>query len=361
MKRILVIHAGEGGDITSHTFMGHSLSVQRVGCGGDPERARALIAEYDGRADAIALEGLPATLELGAARRPHELGATLAPVARQAIVVDGSGIRAGLERWGVILADRAQPGIFAQKRALMVPGLNHNGLAQALGRRVSDLRYADPIVYFNLPALPLVGSRGTLEQAAGPTLDQLKDAAFDRLYPLSGGPIEPRDAGAFEWADILAGDIGAIRRYAPAELKRKTVVVEWATEEDLADLRERGVNIAITMMPALDGKGELGRWSAATIEAIMVALRSDPDAPLSEDTYLDLMADLDWTPAVRYLQPGEAGINRFAFVIHPLSIKFIHNDKRFRWTKVLPDDLVESFSARMPPMYISRITGGVSP
>ena len=93
----------------------------------------------------------------------------------------------------------------------------------------------------------------------------------------------------------------------------------------------------------------------------MAALRPDPAAPLSEDTYLDLMANLDWTPAVRYLQPGEAGINRFAFVIHPLSIKFIHNDKRFRWTKVLPDGLVESFSALIPPMYLSRITGGVSP
>jgi predicted amino acid dehydrogenase len=361
MKKILVIHTGEGGDISAYSFMGENLTLQRVGCGGDPERARGLIQENDGQVDAIALEGMPATLELGAARRPHELGATLAPVAQQTLVVDGSGIRAGLERWGVILADRAQPGIFAQKHVLMVPGLNHNGLAQALERRASDLRYADPIVYFNLPAVPLVGSRTTLDQAAGPTLDQLKDAAFDRLQPVSGGPTEPRDSGAFDWADILAGDIGVIRRHAPAQLKRKTVVVESATEEDLADLRERGVNIVVTMMPALDGRGELGRWSAAVIEAIMVALRANPDTPLSEDTYLDLMADLDWTPAIRYLQPGEAGINRFAFVIHPLSIKFIHNDKRFRWTKALPDDMVESFSARIPPMYLSRITGGVSP
>ena len=361
MKKILVIHAGEGSDAATYSFMGHDLSVQRFGCGGAAERARALIEEYSDQVDAIALDGMPATLELGAARRAHEVGATLAMVARPTAVVDGSGIRAGLERWGVILADRAEPGIFAQKRVLMVPGLNHNGLAGALGRRAADLRYADPIVYFNLPALPLVGSRGTLDQAAGPTLDQLKDAAFDRLYPSAYGPAEPRDAGAFDWADILAGDIGAIRRHAPADLKHKTVVIEWASEDDLADLRARGVNIVVTMMPALDGRGELGRWSAAVIEAVMAALRPDQTAPLSEDTYLDLMADLDWTPAVRYLQPGEAEVNRFAFVIHPLSIKFIHNDKRFRWTKVLPDSLVESFSARIPPMYLSRITGGVSP
>src|SRR5690606_19576746 len=154
-----------------------------------------------------------------------------------------------------------------------VPGLNHNGLAQALERRAAALRYADPMIYFNLPSVPLVGSRGTLEQAAGPTLDQLKDAAFDRLQPPSGGPASPSADDVFQWADVLAGDMGAIRKHAPSELKRKTVVVEWATEEDLADMRERGVNIVITMMPALDGRGELGRWSAATIEAIMTVLR----------------------------------------------------------------------------------------
>ncbi len=361
MKQILILHSGEESDTEQQQFMGHDLRLRRVGCGGDAERARALLAENDGRYDAIALEGLPTQLELGDAHLPHVVGATLPAAAQQTPVVDGSGIRAGLERWGVILADRAQPGIFAQKRVLMVPGLNHGGLAGALGRRASDLRYADPFIYFALPSVPLVGSRQTLSQAAGRTLEQLKDAPFHRIQPLPGEPGTAREPDSFHWADILAGDVGAIRRYAPDDLKHKTVVVEWATNDDLADLRRRGASIVVTMMPALDGRGELGRWSAATIEAVMVALRADASAPLNEDTYLDLMADLDWTPAIRYLQPGEAGINRFAFVIHPLSIRFIHNDKRFRWTKYLPDDLVEATAAYMPPLYLSRITGGVSP
>ena len=178
MKQILVIHSGEGSETNDYRFMEHDLRLRRVGCGGDAERARALIAEHDGRFDAIAVEGMPAALELGDARRPHALGATLASAATQTPVVDGAGIRAGLERWGVILADRAQPGIFGQKHVLMVPGLNHVGLAGALERRAADLRYADPFIYFALPSVPLVGGRSTLGQAAGPTLDQLKDAPF---------------------------------------------------------------------------------------------------------------------------------------------------------------------------------------
>jgi predicted amino acid dehydrogenase len=361
MKQIIVIHLNQETHTETVRFMGRAFRIRRLGCGGDPERARALIQEHDGHADAIALEGLPATLELGPAQKPHEIGANLASVASQTPVVDGSGIRAGLERWGVILADRANPGIFAHKHILMVPGLNHTGLAQALERRAGDLRYGDPVMYFALPSVPLVGTRTTLDQAAAPTLDQLKDAPFRRIHPQAGEPGKPRDADIFKWADILAGDIAAIRRYAPANLKRKTIVVEWATEEDLADLRERGATIAVTMMPSLDEDEDLGRWSAATVEAVMVAMRADASTPLTEDTYLDLMADLDWRPAIRYLQPGEAGINRFAFVIHPLNVKFIHSHKLFRWTRFLPDDLVESVAAYMQPLYLSRITGGVSP
>jgi hypothetical protein len=53
------------------------------------------------------------------------------------------------------------------------------------------------------------------------------------------------------------------------------------------------------------------------------------------------MANLDWSPAIRYLRPDEAGINKFAFVIHPLSVKFIHKAKWLHWTKYLPDELVK--------------------
>ena len=135
MKQILIIHLNQDNHTEVVNFLGQEIQVQRKGCNGNPEQARALIAEYDGKVDAIGLDGLPAMLELGPFSKPHEVGQTLPSAAKDTPVVDGSGIRAGLERWGVILADRAQPGIFAQKHILMVPGLNHPGLTQALSRR----------------------------------------------------------------------------------------------------------------------------------------------------------------------------------------------------------------------------------
>lgn len=57
---------------------------------------------------------------------------------------------------------------------------------------------------------------------------------------------------------------------------------------------------------------------------------------------------------------NDAAVNRFAFVMHPLSVQFIHKDPRFAWTRRLPDRWVESVAAHMPPLYLGRLTGGRS-
>jgi predicted amino acid dehydrogenase len=360
-KTICRVHLNYDDFTDTIHFLDTEFTIKSCGCGGDVEKAAAIIAAHAGAVDAIALDGLPFELKLGSVQVEHAAAEQLRQAAGETLLVDGRTIRAGLERWAVILADRAQPGIFAQKRILMVPGLNHRGLSQALSRRSSQVRFADPVVYFALPQFPGVGSRQTLQQAAAPTLEQLKDAPYRRINPQAGLPGTPRVEDPFKWADLLAGDIGAIRRYAPFSLKRKIIVTEHADETDAADLRERGAAILLTMMPSLDGAETLGRWSAAVVEAALAVLRPESDAPLTEDTYLDLMADINWTPTIRYLQAEDQGVNKFAFVIHPLHMGFIHNHKLFRWTKYFPDAIVERVAAYMPPLYISRITGGQSP
>jgi len=368
MKRVLVIRPGADDAVETVELLGHEVEIEHRGCGGRGDgteedllaRAGSLLAEADGRVDAIALDGLPVELELGPARRVHAKTARLLSAARRAPVVDGSGVRGGLERWGIQLAHRAQPGIFNQKRVLLVPGLNHNGMAQALGRRASHLAYADPEVFFGLPDLPGVGSRVSLGAIAGPTLDRLQHAPLRRLRS-SPGPGSRILGGHARRADVLAGDLGTILRFGPADLHKKTVVVEHADPDGLAALRDRSVSWAVTLMPSLFEADDLGRWSAAVVEAVLVALRPNPEMPRSEDTYLNLLAGLDWAPAVRALQPEEAEVHRFAFVIHPLDIGFIHRHPSFRWTRYLPAALVERAAAWMPPMYVSRVRGGRSP
>ncbi len=111
----------------------------------------------------------------------------------------------------------------------------------------------------------------------------------------------------------------------------------------------------ITTLPTLC-EGKLSEHGAAILEACLVAIRPDPSAPINENIYLNLIADLDWTPGIQHLSK-DATVNRFAFIMHPLNIKFIHKDRRFRWTKYLPKGLVERVAGRSQPVYLSRITG----
>ena len=222
-KQILSLHLGPVGDTTQEVkLLGQTLSVRRIGADGNQERVADLIREFDGKVDAIALEGMSAKLSLGSASVTHAVGDQLRKSATQTPVLDGNGIRGALERWAVRLVSEAQPGLFSQKNVLMVPGLNHRGLAAALEEKAVEVNYADSIIYFRLPT-PL-GSYVGLDRGAGPVLAQLKDEPFRRLFPLAGTPGVARTAAPFEHADVLAGDMGAIRRYAPAELKRKIIV-----------------------------------------------------------------------------------------------------------------------------------------
>jgi len=360
MQRCLVIHLGEKNEDFIAELGERRAKVLRRGFGRDLERARALLREYDGKVDAIGFDGIPMDLELGDAHRPYQIGRELAASATRTPVVDGSGVRPGLERWSVVLADRAEPGIFSQKRVLMVPGVNHVGLANALSRLTPRIHYYDPEMFFGVPDVPGVGSPQTLRTADAPTLEVLKDAPLDTISP-SVEVTPHRATQHFRWADVIAGDADAIRHFAPNDLHKKTVVVPSASEEDVKVLRARGASILVTLMPSLEAEVPLARHSAAVIEAVMVALRDDPSAPLTEDTYLNLMAEISWSPSIQYLQQEEQGINRFAFVIHPLDIGFVHKDPDFKWTKVLPDRVVEEAAAFLKPMFVGHIAGGRSP
>jgi len=364
MKQVLVIHAGIAEFSTRVEVLGQPVQLRHIGCGGDVDKARELLAEHDGLFHVMALEGFPVRLQLGSEERLHGVGGPLLDVATKTPVVDGSSVRSALERWGVMLAERAEPGLFTDRRVLMVPGLNHGGMAHALSLRTRHVRYADPAMFFGLVRLPGIGKIGsptTGSRLARAALRRLKQLPVDRFTPPTCPAEERHGKRLFRWADVLAGDLSLIRRSAPQDLRGKTIVTEFTDPAGLDDLHDRGASCVVTLMPALVPDSAAARFSAAAIEAVLAAARPDPGMSLTEDTYLDMISEVQWTPAVRYLQTDEAGINRFAFVIHPLHIGMIHRSPMFRWTRFFPDTLVETLAAYLPPFHVSRITGVRSP
>ena len=77
MKKVLVIHLNDTETEEQVEFLGQQIQLIYKGTLGDGARAAALLAEYDGKVDAIALDGLPPELPLGGAHRPRTVGAGL--------------------------------------------------------------------------------------------------------------------------------------------------------------------------------------------------------------------------------------------------------------------------------------------
>lgn len=362
-KKILHLHLGhDAATDSSISLLGQHFAVHSLGTGGDIEQIVGLIHEGDAdpTIDAIALDGPCMVLELGHRLIRHVYADRLAQASQKTPLVSGREVRGAFERWAIRLLNDAEPGIFTRKHVLLAPGLNHKGLAEGLAAYTENRRWAEPVFYYNLPSATT--SERAMDRLAYRILEVTHDKPFRRIFPQPGKPGVSRSTAPFEWAHIIAGDVGAIRRYAPDQLPGKTIITEAAGPADIADLRRRGVETLITTMPPLTesdmDSSRPARWPAAVVEACMAAHLGK--AELKESDYLNLLAELEWQPAMVNLQRAEK-INRFAFVIHPLGLSYIYRHPLFRLLKWLPGDMVERLVAWLPPFYLSHITNIESP
>jgi predicted amino acid dehydrogenase len=362
-KRILHIHLRKDEPSTATvSFLGETFEIHSVGSGGDIDEIVRLIEEGDAdpKVDAIALDGPAGLLQLGHDKIRHIHADRLEAASQSTPLVNGRGVRGAFERWAIRLVNEIEPGIFTRKHVLLTPGLNHKGLADGMGAFTENRRWAEPVIYYNLPSAAT--GELAMERLSQRILEVTHDKPFRRVFPQAGFPGTERNSSAFDWAQILAGDVPAIRRYAPRNLTGKTVVAEYARQEDMDDLRQRGLSTLITTMPPIGPDGldnsQPARWPAAVIEGCMAAILAKRN--LRESDYLNLLAELDWKPSIINVQ-DDPKVNLFAFVIHPLSTRYIFNHPILRYLKVLPNDWVEWLVAYAPPLYLSRIKGVVSP
>jgi len=335
-------------------LFGEEVHVQRLGADGSVQRARELVAQFDGQVDAIGLGGMNICFRVGNRTYVHRQIQQIASTAQATPVVDGAHLRNTMERWAIGQVAKQQPGILSHKRVFVVSGIDRYGMAQVLSTFTSEIRFGDPIFHLNLPVS--LRSFGQLEQYASLVLPMLCRAPYGRLCPVGQEQDlrTPRGVKHFDQAHIIAGDYTYIRRFAPDNLRGKTVITNALSSADVQNLKERGVESLITMTPPLsDERPFVG---TNIIEAILVSFIDRPPEEITKDDYLNLVARGELEPCVTVLNKPR-DVARFAFVIHPLSVDNIFNHPLLKYLRFLPDGLVERLVANMRPLYLSRITG----
>ncbi len=286
MKRVVSVSLGSSrrDKVATMDLLGERVEVRREGTDGDVGRAEARIRELDGQVDAIGLGGLDVYLYAGGQRYVVRDGLRLIEAAQRTPVVDGSSIKATLERR--VVEELVRQGVIgSDTRVLMVSAADRFGMAEALAQAGCPTVFGDMIFTMGIP-YPIT-TLEELAEIARKLLPEMAKLPLAMLYPQGKAQEtapDPKFKEYYEAADLIAGDWLLIRRYLAPDLGGKIILTNTTTAEDLALLRERGARLLVTTTPVVEGRS----FGTNMLEAAIVAL-----AGQGRDQ-LDAMAWDDW-------------------------------------------------------------------
>jgi hypothetical protein len=278
-------------------FAGVPFRLERIGTDGDVNRAGDLIAEYDGKVDAIGLGGMDRYLVAGGRRYEMVQVGRLARRAKVTPLVDGGGIKRVLEP--LVLRRLVSEGRLevSGKRVLLVSGVDRPGMAQVFPELGATIIYGDLLYAVGVP-VP-VRSLRQVRILAALFLPFLRRLPMAMLYP-TGKQQQSTKAKYpkyFQWADIIAGDFIFIRRYMPGELKDKVIVTNTTRAADVEELRRRGVARLVTTTPPIGGES----FGTNVLEGVFVTLAGKRPEEMTEQDYLQWAERMGWEAGVTEL------------------------------------------------------------
>ena len=365
---LLVVDISLGSSARDHDvtvdFLDRPYRLLRMGTDGDLGTAESLVRRWSALADAVAVDGAYEAVATGSLDGdPAAAIGRLLSAAGGWPVTDGRRLRDVLQEWAVRRVQSEMPGYFTNART-MVLGADHTRAVGVLREFTDNLHFDDPLLRLRfshrLGAKPLFGLAARLSSWP---LRQVGIAVRDQV-------LLPADLANLSWlrrhaenSDVVVAAYQELVAFGFEDLHGKAVISSAVTDDQLADLAARDVDLVLDSTPQpFDVTVD-----AATLEAMMrAAVRAPGGEPerLNDDDLLEMIEAAGLEP--RLLQPnGPRRKSRFAFVIHPLSQKFFTNVEPLGTVmRVSPPfvmDAAEKVLAYLPPMVYSHITGITSP
>jgi predicted amino acid dehydrogenase len=343
----------------STRFLGEQLRVRRIGTDGSVARAIKLLKHWEKLADVIGL-GVPKDdYRVGEHHFIDSESARMKAAVTRVPITSGARLDDILQEWAVRHTQSDLGDYFTNARVLFLSGMSHYKLAVSMAEFTQNLRFADPLLQLGVPklldsldalALYAEGAHYVSEWVPPRVMPQ---ALFDewKRFVLSK---------AMQKATMVVAPAHELTRFGLAELAGKTIVTSDASEERIAEWRDKGVTMVVDGAPELFGR-VLGPH---VLDAMILAATGKKPEEMLEDDYLEIITTLQLKPRILYPN-GVKRMNRFAFVIHPLSQEYFKVVKPIEvLSRVSPPlflDSLEKVLAYAPPFVYSRVTGIKSP
>ena len=364
---LLVVEISLGSSARDHDvaveFLGRPVRLVRIGTDGDLRVAEELVRRWGVLADAVAVNGATEAQATGAL----DVDATVAirrlmSAAPDGSVTDGRRLHEVLQEWSVRWVQNEMPGYFSNARTVVL-GPDHARTVGVLREFTDNIDLHDPGARDGVGQLdprPLLGAAARAltwpvrQVSAAVREDTVLPAQLANRGWLGHSPQD---------SDVVVAAYHELVTSGLTHLHGKAVITSAVTDEQLADLASRDVDLVVDTTPQpFDVTIDV-----AALEAIMRAtVRAPGGAPerLRDDDLLEMILADGLEP--RLLQPnGPRRKSRFAFVIHPLSKKFFTKIEPLgtvvRISPPVVTDALEKAMAYAPPMVYSHVTGITSP
>ena len=364
MKTVISISLGSTSQDFEFTtrLLGEKLHVRRLGTDGSTAKAIKLLKHWERHADAIGLGVVKDSYRIGARRLIDAKSADLARLARVVTRVPvTTGARLGdiFLEWAVRHTQTELGHYFDNANVLFFSGMANYKLAMSMSEYTDNLLFADPLLQLGVPKLlTSLDALGLYASGA----HYVSDWTPPRVMPVALIKKWTRYVlgKAMNQATMVVAPVHELDDFGLEELAGKTIITSNVNDARLASFKDRGVNMVIDGAPVLAGH-VLG---PEMLDAMILAASGKAPDDILEDDILEIITGLQMTPRILYPN-GFRRVNRFAFVIHPLSQEYFKKVKPIELlSRVSPPllmDSLEKVMAYAPPFVYSKVEGIKSP
>jgi len=369
VKKIINISLGlESEDYHLETeFNGQPFSIQRFGTGEDLTKAEDLLLKWNKLADVICISGIKYPQKFGSKGLTANKTKTFLELCDRlhTVVTTGETLNSVSQGWSIRNIQFLQGNYFTNANVFFFSGMENATLARVMSEYTDNLMFADPVIEDHIPKI--LNSIKELEFYAGKAQGFLKQVPLGKIaLPkkqikalnnyLVNSAIEKANIlvipheGFYEYLDSCTGEI----------LEGKTVITTTAFPDRVDLLTQLGVDVIIDTTPQLIAPVV----EDAVIEAIMIAAFDVPKGSEMKSDLLEIISEQRLDPRIIYPIEPNKRVNRFAYLIHPLSKKHLKKVKAVEMlSSVSPKslDAIEKLMAYSPPFVYSRVKGIKSP
>ena len=370
MKRIISISLGTSErDYEMHAkFLGHEFFIKRMGTDDDAREMVELLYDYEDQADAIGLAGIKFPSKLGLQRRVDQRDLRIKELSSEikVPVTTGEAFRNVAQEWVARYVQETQKNFFTNARILVFSGMIDYSIASVLSGYTDNIQFADPVIEHGIPKF--INSIKDLELYAKGIHDVLKLSPARMIsssLPLVNEWNSYILRKAMQKATVIVVPYEGFYDYLEdttlEELGGKIILTSTAYEDRVDFLKKRGVDVIIDATPKI-----LDRMvQVDVLEAMIIAASGKKGKDITNDDLLEVISEQKIHPSIFYPSGKKKRMNRFAFVIHPLSQEYLKKEKAVELiSNIAPPaamDIVEKIIAYAPPFVYSKVTGIKSP